>query len=131
MTQARTVHRKFHFTHQRKGHKELVPGEAPPVVKPPKIPRVARLMALAIRFDRLIRDGHVRDQAELADLGHVTRARLSQIMNLLLLAPDIQEAILFLEPTAKGRDRIQERDLRPIAVVPDWREQRRLMSLLN
>ena len=36
MTPPRTVHRKFHFTHQRKGHKELVPGEAPPPVKPPR-----------------------------------------------------------------------------------------------
>lgn len=79
-------------------------------------------MALAIRFDQLVRDGHVMDQAELAALGRVTTARVSQIMNLLLLA---QEAILFLEPTTKGPDPIKERNLRPITKVLDWRGQRR------
>ena len=48
-------------------------------------------MALAIRFDQLLRNGEVRDQAELAKLGQVTRARVSQIMDLLQLAPAIQE----------------------------------------
>ena len=81
-------------------------------------------MALAIRFDGLIRDGVVADQAELARLGHVTRARLTQIMNLLHLAPDIQEELLFLPRVERGRDPIQERQLRPIAAVPDWRKQR-------
>jgi hypothetical protein len=47
----------------------------------------------------------------LADLGHVTRARVCQIMNLLQLAPDIQEAILFLPRVEGGRDPIKERRL--------------------
>jgi hypothetical protein len=51
-------------------------------------------------------------------------------MNLLLLAPDIQEALLFLEPTARGRERIKERHLRSVAVVADWEKQRRLMSAI-
>jgi len=53
----------------------------------------------------------------------VTRARVSQVMNLLLLAPAIQEAILYLDPVESGRDPITERDLRPIAAVADWRRQ--------
>jgi len=53
-----------------------------------RVPRVSRLMALAIRFEGLIRDGVVRNQAELARLEHVSRARVSQIMNLLNLAKD-------------------------------------------
>ena len=60
------------------------------------IPRIARLMALAIRFDGLVREETIRDYAELARLGRVTRARMTQIMKLLDLAPDIQEQILFL-----------------------------------
>ena len=88
-------------------------------------------MALAIRFDQLIRDGVVADQAELARLGNVTRARLTQIMNLLSLAPDIQEAILFLEPTTKGRDRLKERDVRPVAILPDWNAQRHSFSFIR
>jgi len=53
-------------------------------------------LALAHRFESLIRDGEARDYADLARLGHVTPARITQFMNLLSLAPEIQEAILFL-----------------------------------
>ena len=63
------------------------------------IPRIARLMALAIRFDGLVREETIQDYAELARLGRVTRARMTQIMKLLFLAPDIQEQILFLPPS--------------------------------
>ena len=77
----------------------------------------SRLMALAIRLVQLIRDGVVTDQAELARLWHVSRARLTQIMNLLCIAPDLQEHILFLPPTKRGRDPVSERDVRPVA---DW-----------
>ncbi len=83
-------------------------------------------MALAIRFDRLVRNGAVADYAEIARLGHVTRARLTQIMNLLHLAPDIQEAILFMPCAESGRDPITERELRPMAAVPVWKKQRRM-----
>jgi hypothetical protein len=81
-------------------------------------------MALALRFDGLVRRGAVRDYAELARLGHVTRARVSQIMSLLHLAPDLQEAILFLPRTERGRDPLMLRDLLPIAALADWRKQR-------
>jgi len=57
-------------------------------------------MALAIRFDLLIKSGEIADQAEVARLGQVSRARVTQTMNLLLLVPDIQEAILFLSRDA-------------------------------
>jgi hypothetical protein len=83
-------------------------------------------MALAIRMQRLIDESEVRDYAELARLGQVTRARMTQIMNLLNLAPDIQEEILFLPPIESGRDPIRELQLRPITLVPDWRKQRRM-----
>jgi hypothetical protein len=74
----------------------------------------------------LIRDGEVADQAELARVGHVSRARLTQIMNLLNLAPDIQEAILHLPKYERGHAAVSERELRPIAAVVDWQEQRRM-----
>ena len=83
------------------------------------------------RFEQLLRDGVVADQAELARLGHVSRARVSQILALLQLAPDIQEAILFLPPTERGRDPVTERDLRPIAAVVGWRGQRGMWQELN
>ncbi len=125
MNQNLTIERPFHIALGRHSRKELREGEATPVPSA-RIPRVARLMALAIRFDQLIRNGEVADQAELARVGHVTRARLSQIMNLLNLAPDIQEQILHLPRVERGRDPVTERDLRPIVATPDWRKQRRI-----
>jgi hypothetical protein len=88
------------------------------------IPRIARLMALAIRFDGLLRAEEFRDYAEIARLGRVTRARMTQIMKLLNLAHDIQEQILFL-PTLK---RLNERNLRPIVSQIAWNEQRRMFQ---
>lgn len=119
---------KVHFHRRGRGsRKELRPGEEPlPVVEPGRVPRLARLMALAIRFEQLLREGVVTSYTELAALGHVTRPRVSQIMNLLQLAPDIQEEILFLPRTVRGRDRLQLRQLQPIAAILDWRKQRQL-----
>jgi hypothetical protein len=123
----------IHFARATRGRKELRRGEAPPQPPPVfgRVPRVARLMALAIRMQGLIDAGEVRDYAELARLGHVTRARVTQIMNLLNLAPDIQEDILFLPLVESGRDPIREWQIRPIAGVPDWRKQRRKWNRLN
>lgn len=92
MNEGVTVNSKFHL--KRTGQRTKVrEGEAKSSRKPaPKpVPRISRLMALAIRFDGLIRDGAVSNLAELAALGHVTRARVTQIMNLLNLAPDVRE----------------------------------------
>ncbi len=128
-----TTQSTIHFARARRGRKELRRGEAPPTPPPPvfgRVPRVARLMALAIRMRRLINSGDVRDYAELARLGHVTRARMTQIMNLLNLAHDIQEDILFLPPVEFGRDPIRELQLRPITLVPDWRKQRQMWRKL-
>ena len=61
----------------------------------------------------------------LARLGHITRARLSQIMGLLNLASDIQEAILFLPKTTKGRDLISARDVLKLGSIEDWNEQQK------
>ena len=105
-------------------------GAETPALPPGRVPRVSRLMALALRFDELVRTGQVASYSELASLGHVTRARVSQIMNLLYLAPDIQEALLFLPLTLRGRDPIILADLMPIAAAFDWRKQRRLWRQL-
>ena len=110
-----TIERKVHFQQGRHTRKELQEGEAWPPVPAGRVPRVSRLMALAIRLDQLIREGTVTDQAEMARLGHVTRARLTQVMNLRCLAPDLQEQTLFLPPTERGRNAVTEKQLRPIA----------------
>jgi hypothetical protein len=98
--------------------KEAVP--TPPLAR---LPRVTRLMALAIKFQDMVSRGEVRDYADIARLGYVTRARITQIMNLLNLAPNIQEEILTL---AAGSPRICERRLRPVTSQVLWDEQRRI-----
>jgi hypothetical protein len=109
--------------------RKAVPQAEPQAVAPGRIPRVTRLLALAHRFEKLIRDGEVRDYADLARLGHVTRARVSQIMDLLLLAPDIQEEILAMPAVVAGDDPVCERQVRGIVGVPDWGKQRRVWTL--
>ena len=89
-----------------------------------RVPRVARLLALALRLEELVRNGTVRHYAELARLGQVSNARVSQIMNLRCLAPDIQEAILFLPPLKCGRAKLTVAHLQHVAAVLDWPTQR-------
>jgi hypothetical protein len=95
-----------------------------PSVPPGRVPRIARLMALALKFEQLLRQGVIANYAELACLGQVTRARITQIMNLLQLAPDLQEEILFLPRTRHGRDPFHVRQLQPLTQELDWRKQR-------
>ena len=128
-----TVEFDIHFARGSAGRREVRPGEEPAALDLPEgsVPRVAKLMALAIRCEELVRRGEVTDYADLARLGHVTRARMTQIISLLNLAPDIQEELLFLPRTTQGRDPISERELRPICAVADWRRQRRLWRQLQ
>ena len=130
MNQKLTINREFHVTRRHHGRKQLRNGAARDVPSG-RVPRISRLMALAIRCNQLIRDGVVADQAELAHFGHITLARMTQIMLLLNLAPDIQEQILFLPRTQHGRDRIKEMDVRPITQTLDWRKQRRMWAALQ
>jgi len=96
---------------------------APP---PPRIPRITRLMALAIKFQDMIDRGEVRDYAELARLGFVTRARVTQIMNLTLLAPGVQEELLFGLTDQKPPT---EAALRSAAAEAHWPEQQRSLRI--
>jgi hypothetical protein len=97
------------------------PSEPP---APTRLPRITKLMALAIRLEQQVQEGTIRDYAEIARVGHVSRARITQILTLLQLAPDLQETLLFLPRVASGKDPITERDLRPIAATADWTQQR-------
>jgi hypothetical protein len=91
-------------------------------------PRIARLLALAHKVEGLVRSGSITGYGELARLGHISPARLSQIMVLLHLAPSIQEYVLFLAP-ADTRF-VSELGLRRIAREPRWDRQRVLFEQL-
>ncbi len=118
--------------HKKRVGKHIAMVEGPPPTAPerPKgrLPRITRYMALAIYYEDLIRQGHVHDYAEIATLGHVTRARVTQIMNLRLLAIDIQEQILGLPCIHKGRDPISLVQLQTVALERDWKYQRKMFS---
>jgi hypothetical protein len=114
----------------QRGPKGLPAAASNPALPPGRVPRVARLMALALRLEELVRTGQVASYRELTALGHVTRARICQILSLIHVAPDIQEALLFLPPTVRGRDPILLADLMPLAAAFDWRTQRRLWRKL-
>ena len=96
----------------------------------PRVPRITRLMALAIKFQDMVDRGDVSDYADLARLGDVSRARLTQIMNLQLLAPEIQEAILFAG-FGSSADEPRERDLRSVCSRVFWSEQIALCRTLS
>jgi hypothetical protein len=129
MTSSMTIECAFHITRRSKGRQQMQAGVPPQTpCERGRVPRVAKLLALAHRFEVLVRTGEMADYAELARLGCVSRARISQIMTLLSLAPELQEEILFLPRTERGRDPIQMRHLLPIAQVPDWKVQRQLWA---
>ena len=96
-----------------------------------RTPRLSRLMALAIHLQGLVSQGSVCGYRELADAGHVSRARLSQILQLNQLAPEIQEQLLFLPPIPQGSDRLLERHVRSLTQVVDWRKQRQLFQAVR
>ena len=106
------------------GRKVLREGPALAPAPSERLPRIARLLALAHRFQGMLDRGEVASMADIARLGRVTRARVTQIMDLLLLAPDIQEEVLFLPATESGRDAIMLREMRAVCAAVEWKEQR-------
>jgi hypothetical protein len=127
MPDATTIIREFafHLATARAGAKQLRAGPKHDMPDTGRIPRVARMLALAHHFEERVREGEMADYADLARCLGWSRARVTQMMDLLLLAPDIQEAVLFL-PAVHGsnRDPITEQDVRKVAAVPAWEQQR-------
>ena len=134
------------FTHGKKGRRRLRQAEkpkqsslspastrpAPPKPRPVEksaapIPKLTRLLVLGHHFENLVRHGFVKDYAEISRLTGLSRARITQIVNLTLLAPAIQEGILFLDGDDAKRMRRFERDLRIVLAEANWKEQEKLL----
>lgn len=125
-TQSLSVRREYavSFSTVQHGRRQIETGEHPSRPQPVgRVPRVARMLALAHHFDRLIAQGVVNDYAEIARLTQLSRARVTQIMTLKFLAPAIQEEIAWL-PNSRGKDILLEKVVREIAMNPDWLSQR-------
>jgi hypothetical protein len=100
------------------------PSRTRPTAAPPgRVPRVARLLAFAHEIDRRVRARELDDLAHAARVFGLTRARVTQLVSLTLLAPSIQEAILAMPPVTEGRDPTTERGLRAIVAEPVWEGQ--------
>lgn len=120
------VKQTIRFSNGTSGRRKIGAALEQPQTAAGRVPRISKLMALAIRFDGLLRNGVVQDQTELAKLAKVTQPRMTQIMNLLHLAPAIQEELLFLPPVAAGRPTIHEKALRPITSEISWQKQQQI-----
>ena len=91
--------------------------------RPGRVLRVARLLAFAHGIEARVRSGEYADLADAARKSGLTRARVTQIVNLTLLAPGIQEAILAWPAITTGRDPVTERTMRAMVAHPDWKRQ--------
>jgi len=98
--------------------------EAPSPHQYARYPRIVQVMALAIHFRGMLELGEAKDYADLARLGCVSRERISQIMILNWLAPEIQHEVVQLPKTPGGRFPVSETTLRAVARNLRWEEQR-------
>ncbi|WP_353268730.1 hypothetical protein [Gemmatimonas sp.] len=122
-----SVKRRIEVKNTPTGKRLVLASSAAAPAEPPqpeaRVPNVSRLLALAIQFEEQIRSGAVCDQSALARRLKVTQPRMTQIMNLTLLAPAIQEQVLSMKVFSGGRDPVNERRLRRIAGEPCWQRQ--------
>ena len=126
------VKQQVFFTRSERGRRRI--GDAPSAlqrVPPGRVPRVSRVMALALQFEDLLRNGTVSNTIELARLAKVTQPRITQVRNLLHLAPDIQEELLFLPLVTQGREPIYEKQLRRVFADVSWKRQREKWKALR
>lgn len=117
-----TVHKKLSIISVNKGRKRLKQKQESSPEPKAKIPRISRLMALAIKYQGMLDRGEVSGITELARLCHVTQPRMSQILHLNSLSPTIQEQLLFL-PGESGKPEIHEKMLRTVSAQIVWSYQ--------
>lgn len=119
------------FRVQRGRARVFTDDEPAPSAPEPRRPlRAARMLALAHRMQAMIDSGEVEDQATLARRLGFSRARVTQLLDLLLLAPDIQEEILFAE-VPPGRDPVTEHGLREVVRACLWARQREIWKRIS
>lgn len=116
----------FHIV--RRGRALALQGTPPkPKASPTRPLRVARMLALAHKIEAMVTAG--RTASSIADALGMTRARISQLTSLTLLAPDIQERLLCWT-TEEGDDPVTEHALRDVVRFADWPSQRAAFTTL-
>ncbi|ACY13630.1 hypothetical protein [Haliangium ochraceum] len=101
-------------------------GQPAPTAPPParRPARVAQMLAFAHRVDREVERGDFESRSAAARHYGMTTGRITQLLSLLWLAPDVQEDVLFLE-AIDGCEPVSGQALEKIARIADWGEQRR------
>jgi hypothetical protein len=90
---------------------------------------VVELLRKAIEWQTLLESGKITNQAGIARREGITRARVTQIMGLLRLSPEMNQNILATPATVR-RQKITERALRPITQIEDRGRQAELFDAL-
>lgn len=115
----------------QRGHgKNFVADPRPAMAATVRPARVAVMLALAHEIVAAITAGRLNDQADAAERLGVTRARITQLLYLQQLAPDIQEHVLFLE-AVDGIEPLTERNLRVVTRAKAWMQQRLLLATVT
>ncbi len=125
------VKRKVAFQGEAHKRRDAAKVKRENLAKSGRIPRIAKLVALASRMQSMIESGQVDTFQQLAEIGRISQPRMTQIMSLQLLAPDIQEELLHLPEVIQGKATIHERLLRPLTREMDWRVQRRMWARIR
>ena len=125
------VKRKVAFQGEAHKRRDATRAAREKAAKSGRIPRIGKLVALASRMQSMIELGEVVSFQQLAELGRISQPRMTQIMSLLHLAPDIQEELLYLPEVLQGKAQIHERLLRPLTTELDWRVQRRMWGRIR
>lgn len=120
-----TVERTIHIQKENRGRKRLSrEPSALDTVEPGRVPRISKLMAIAIVLDEMLARGEAKDLSHLARLVGVSQPRMTQVMNLTLLDPAIQETLLFLPRVVEGKAPVTEKELRAVVAEMEWGRQR-------
>ena len=125
------VKRKVAFQGEVHKRRDAAKVKRKNLVESGRIPRIAKLVALASRMQSMIESGQVDSFQQLAELGRISQPRMTQIMSLLLLAPNIQDELLYLPEVIQGKVTIHEKLLRPLTREMDWRVQRRMWARIK
>lgn len=115
---------KIHQAIGANGHKVIRKGKKPKHAKPTRLPRITRLMALAIKYEHLLAKSIVENQFVLAELAGVDESQISAILRLRLFAPDIQEWLLSLPEQEENNDPVYWTDIRKLTRFDSWDDQR-------
>ena len=122
------VKRKIAFQGEAHKRRDAARATRVKLAESGRIPRIAKLVALASRMQSMLESGQVESFQQLAEIGRISQPRMTQIMSLLNLAPDIQEELLYLPEVMQGKAAIHERLLRPLTTEIDWKVQRKMWA---